>query len=75
MTSLKCSTALSILRCTVWRKRDGLFPNGKQPLIAIGNSSIALLHICDRALYDSMQWGDVEFLLPDEDHAPLDQRL
>src|SRR6202167_2293363 len=39
-TSFKCSMALSILRCTVWKKRDGLFPNGRRPLIAIGNSSI-----------------------------------
>ena len=29
MTSFKCSMALSILRCTVWSEKDGLFPNGR----------------------------------------------
>ena len=40
MTTFKCSMALSILRCTVWSEKDGLFPNGRSPRIAIVNSSI-----------------------------------
>src|SRR6184192_378637 len=40
MTSFKCNTALSTLRCTDWSEGDGSPPSGKWLRIAIGNSSI-----------------------------------